>query len=79
MTSSVLFGDVMVLKRIFWTVREHLYFVYYPNLSHRRIKAYMVETMDMGRSHWKNVVGGTVLVSIVVSNMILIVRYKILW
>ena len=74
MTSSVLFGDVMVLNRIFCTIAEHLYFVYYPIISHLRIKAYTVETMDMGISHWNNVVGGTVLLSIVVSTMVLIVR-----
>ena len=35
--------------------------------------------MDTGRSHWNNGVNGTVLISIVVSNMVLIVRDKILW
>ena len=32
--------------------------------------------MDMGISHWDNIVSGTVIISI--STMVLIVRYKIL-
>ena len=35
--------------------------------------------MDTGRSHWNDGVIGTVLISIMVSNMVLIVRDKILW
>ena len=44
----------MVRNRIFCTIGEHLYFVYYPTISYQRIKVYKVETMDMGISHWKN-------------------------
>ena len=54
MTYLVLNGDSIVQNRIFWTIEEHLYFVYYPIISYQRIKFYRVETMDMGRSHWKN-------------------------
>ena len=79
MTSSVLFGDVMVRNRIFWTIWEQLYFVYYPSISYRRIKVYRFETMDMGRSHWNNGISGAVLISIVVSTMVLTVQDKILW
>ena len=61
MTSSVLFGYVMVQNRIFWTIGEHLYLVYYPIISHRRINAHRVETMDIERYHWNNGVSGTVL------------------
>ena len=61
MTSSVLIGDVMVQNGIFWTIGEHLYFVYYPIVSYQRIKVYRVETMDMGRSHWNNGVSGKML------------------
>ena len=53
------------------------YFVYYPIISYRIIKVYMVETTDMGISHWKNGVIGTFLISI--STTVLILRYKILW
>ena len=67
----------MVRIRIFWTIEEQTYFVYYPIISDQKIKVYRVETMDMGRSHWDNSVSGTVLISI--STMVLIVRDKILW
>ena len=50
---------------------------FYPIIYSRMIKVYRVETMDMGRSHCKNGVGGMILVSI--STMVLIVQYKILW
>ena len=67
----------MVRNEIFWTIGEQSYIFFNPIISYRRIKVYRVETMDMGRSHWKNGVSGTVLISIII--MILIVRYKILW
>ena len=67
----------MVRNGIFWTIGEQTYFVYYPIISYRKIKVYRVETMDMGRSHWKNGVIGMFLISI--SNTVLIVRDKILW
>ena len=76
-TSSVLFGDVMVRNGIFWTIGEHTYFVYYPIIYDLNIKVYRVEKVDMGRSHWNNGVSGTDLISI--STMVLIVRDKILW
>ena len=77
MTSSVLFGDVIVQKGRFWSIGEKSYFVYYPIIYDQRIKVYRVETMNMGRSHWNNCVSGTDLISI--STMVLIVRDKILW
>ena len=46
-TSSVLFGDVMVRNGIFWTIGEQSYIVYYPIISYRKIKVYRIETMDM--------------------------------
>ena len=49
MISSVLIGDVMVQNRIFWTIGEHLYFVYYPIVSYQWIKFYRVEIMDIGK------------------------------
>ena len=49
----------MVQKRIFWTIGEQTYFVYYPIISYQKIKVYRAETMDMGRSHWNNGVIGT--------------------
>ena len=67
----------MFRNRIFWTIREQQYIFYYPIISYSRIKVYRVETMDMGISHWKNGVSGTVLIYI--STMELIVRDKILW
>ena len=42
MTSSVLNGDIMLQKGIFWTIGEQFYFVYYTIISF-----YMAETMDM--------------------------------
>ena len=67
----------MAQNRIFWTIGEHLYFVYYPNISYQRIKVYRVETMDMGRSHWNNGFSGDNLIYI--STMVIIIRDKILW
>ena len=67
----------MVQNGIFWTIGEQSYFVYYPIISHRRIKVYKLETIYMVRSHWNNGVIGTLLVSI--STTVLIVRDKILW
>ena len=61
MTSSVLNGDIMVRKGLFWTIGENSYFVYYPIISYLSIKVYRVETMDMGRSHWNNCVSGEIL------------------
>ena len=46
----------MVRNGIFWTIGEQSYFVYYPIISYQRINVYRVETMDMGRSYWKNCV-----------------------
>ena len=51
----------MVRKRIFWTIWEQTYFVYYPIISYQNIKVYRVETIDMGRSHWNNGVSGMIL------------------
>ena len=51
----------MAQNGIFWTIGGKTYFVYYPIISYRRIKVYRVETIDMGRSHWKNGVSGTIL------------------
>ena len=79
MTYSVLFGYVMVRNGIFWTIGEHLYFVYYHIIYYRRVKVYRVETMDMGRYHLNNGVSGTLLIFSVVVTMLLIVRDKILW
>ena len=67
----------MVRNRIFWTIGEQSYIVYYPIISYQRIKVYRVETMDIGISHWSNGVIGTFLISI--STTVLIVRDKILW
>ena len=67
----------MVRNRIFWTIGEQPHFVYHHIISYQMIKVYRVETMDMGRSHWKNCVIGTFLMSI--STTILIVLDKILW
>ena len=66
----------MVQHRIFWTIGEQSYFVYYPIISYQNIKVYIVETMDRGRSHWNNGVIGTCLISI--STTVIIVRDKIL-
>ena len=79
-TSSVLFGDVMVRNGIFWTIGEQSYIVYYPIISYRKIKVYRfkqliwedpTETMmSVGQICWNNGVSGTI---------VLIVRDKILW
>ena len=58
MTSSVLNGDIMVQKGVFWNIGEHSYFVYYPIIKYQSIKVYRVKTMDIGRLHWKNGVSG---------------------
>ena len=55
MTSSVLNGDVMVRNGIFLTIGEHLYLVYYPIISYKCMKVYMVEKMVIGKislTHW---------------------------
>ena len=51
----------MVRNGIFQTIGEQTLFVYYPIMSYRKIKVYRVETVNMGRSHWKNDVSGTIL------------------
>ena len=66
----------MVRNRIFWTIGEQTYFVYYPIISDQKIKVYRVEKIDMGRSHWNNGVIGTFLVSI--RTTVLIVRENII-
>ena len=66
----------MVQNVIFWTIGEQTYFVYCPIISYLKVKVYRVETMDMGRYHWKNCVSVTFLIFI--STMVLIVRDKIL-
>ena len=38
----------MVRNGIFWTIGEHLYFIYYPIISYQWIKVYKVERMDIG-------------------------------
>ena len=67
----------MVRNGIFFTIGEQTYFVYYPIISHRKIKVYRGETMDMGISQWNKGVIGTFLISI--SMTVLIVQYKISW
>ena len=67
----------MVRNGIFWTIREQLYFVYYPIISYQRINVNRVETMDMGRSHRNNGVIWTFLISI--SPTVLIVLDRIIW
>ena len=67
----------MVRNRIFWTIGEQTYFVYYPIISYQKINVYRVETMDMERTHWNNGVIGKILISI--STRVLIVRDKIPW
>ena len=45
----------MVRNGIFWTIGEHLYFVYYPIISYQRKKVYKFEIMDIGNislTHW---------------------------
>ena len=49
MTYLVLIGDVMVRNGIFWTIVEHLYFVYYHIISYQCIKFNRVERMDIGK------------------------------
>ena len=66
----------MVRNGIFWTIAEQ-YIFNYPIIYYRMIKVYRVETMNMGRSHWKNSVIGTFLIYISIT--VLIVRDKILW
>ena len=58
MIYSVLNGDIMVQKGVFWTIGEHSYFVYYPIISYLRIKVYRFETMDTGRFLYYNDVSG---------------------
>ena len=65
----------MVRNGIFGTIGEQSYIVYYPIISYQNIKVYRVETMDMGRSHWKNGVIRTFLISI--STTVIIVQDKI--
>ena len=55
MTYSLLIGDFMVRNGIFWTIGEHLYLVYYPNIFYQWIKVYSVEIIDKGKislTHW---------------------------
>ena len=54
----------MVRNGFFLSIWEQLYLVYYPIIYYRMIKVYMVETMDMGRSHGNNGVTVTFLISI---------------
>ena len=37
----------MAINRIFWTIGEHSYLVYYPIVSYQRIKVYRVERMGI--------------------------------
>ena len=67
----------MFQNGIFWTIEEQIYLVYYLIIYYQKIKVYMVETIDMGRSHCNNGVIGADLISI--STTVLIVRDKILW
>ena len=76
MTYLVLNRDIIVRKRVFWTIGEHLYFVYCPIISYQRIKVYRVETIDMGRFRWKNVVIGK---STLVSTVALIYGVRTFW
>ena len=39
-TDSVLNGDIVFQNRIFWTIRGHLYFIYYPITYYKWIKVY---------------------------------------
>ena len=66
----------MAQNEIFWNIGEQSYFVYYPIISYRRIKVYLVNTMDMGRYHWNYGVSGANIISI--STMVLMVQDKIL-
>ena len=47
----------MVLKGVFWTIGEHLYFVYFPLISYQRIKFYRIETINMVILIYNNGVG----------------------
>ena len=67
----------MFRNGIFWNIGEQSYIVYYLIISYRRIKFYRPKTMDMGRSHWKNGVIGTFLISISITTFL--VQDKILW
>ena len=67
----------MVRNRIFWTIAEQSYIVYYHIIYYRKIKVYKVETIDMGKSQWNIGFIGTFLVYI--SMAVLIVRDKIPW
>ena len=67
----------MVRNRIFLTIGEQSYFVYYPIISYQKIIFYTVETMDIGRYHWNNGSIWAFLISI--STTVIIVRDKILW
>ena len=69
----------MVQNGIFWTIGEQSYFGYYPIISYLRIKVYRVETMDMEIYHCNNGVSRKVLISILISTIVPIVKYKILW
>ena len=60
-TSSVLFGDVMVRNEIFWNIGEQLYIIDYPIMSDQKRNFYRVEAMNMGISHFNNGVSGTIL------------------
>ena len=51
----------MVQNRIFWTIGEQYYIVYYPIISYLKIKVYRVETIDMGIPHCNNDVSETIL------------------
>ena len=51
----------MVQNRIFWTIEENSYFVYYPIIAYLSINVYMVETMDTVIPHWNNCVSGNIL------------------
>ena len=67
----------MVQNRIFWTIGEQKYLVYYPIIYYRKIKVYRFKTMVMGRSHWNNGASGTDLIYI--STVFLDVQDKILY
>ena len=70
----------MVRNRIFWTIGEKSYIVYYPIISYRKIKFIGFKQliwedpnaimMSVGRFCWTNGVSGTI---------VIIVRDKILW
>ena len=66
----------MVRNRVFWTIQEHSYFVYYPIISYLRIKVNRIETIDMIRFRWNNGVGGN---TILLSTMVLLYRMITFW